>query len=103
MKLVHQVKWTKRAQLRFREQHDYITQENCREVALAWGRHILDATEPLGKFPFSGRVVPEIGRLDIREVIVEQHYRVIYKVRKTICDILTIRHTAFLIKSMRSL
>ena len=34
MTTVRQIKWTKRGQNRFREQQDYITADNCREVAI---------------------------------------------------------------------
>ena len=103
MTAVRQIKWTKRGQNRFREQQDYITNENCHEVALEWGRRVIDATRKLDKFPLSGRIVPEIGRHEIRELIIDGHFRIIYKVRRDFCDILPIRHTAFLIKSIRSL
>lgn len=103
MTSVRQVKWTKRAQNRLREQQDYITNDNCREVALDWGRRVIRATHDLDRFPFAGRIVPEIGRPEIREVIVDGHFRIIYKVRRGFCDILSIRHTAFLIKSIHSL
>ena len=103
MTAVRQIKWTKRGQNRFREQQDYITNENCHEVALEWGRRVIDATRKLDKFPLSGRIVPEIGRHEIRELIIDGHFRIIYKVRRDFCDILSISHTAFLIKSIRSL
>lgn len=103
MTTVRQIKWTKRGQNRFREQQDHISADNCREVALAWGRRILDAVRDLDRFPFSGRMVPDIGRPEIRELIADRHFRVIYKVRREFCDILSVRHTALLIKSMHSL
>lgn len=103
MTAVRQIKWTRRGQERFREQQDYITNDNCHEVALEWGRRVIDATRNLDRFPLSGRIVPEIGRPEIRELIIDGHFRIIYKVRRDFCDILSIRHTAFLIKSIRSL
>lgn len=103
MSTIRKIKWTKRAQNRFREQQDYIAADNCHEVALTWGRRILDVVRDLDRFPLSGRIAPEIGRPEIRELIVDRHFRVIYKVRREFCDILSVRHTAFLIKSMKSL
>ncbi len=38
---------------------------------------LMKAVDRLAELPLSGRVVPEAGRNDIREVIV-QHYRIIY-------------------------
>ena len=43
----------------------------------------------LARFPFSGRVVPEINNLNIRE-IVQNRYRVLYEVRDDALIILTI-------------
>ena len=46
----------------------------------------------LSEFPNSGRIVPEIGREDIREVIV-QSYRIIYRVLQNAeVEILTVHH-----------
>ena len=97
------VKWTKRGRQRFREQLTYITNENCREVAAEWALRVIRTTRTLKEFPLSGRIVPEIARPEIREHIVDKHFRVIYKVRPHFCDILSIRHTAFNITSIRSL
>lgn len=103
MKPLRPIKWTARAKRRFCEHQDYIATDSSREVATAWGLRILKATETLAEFPLAGRIVPEIGRGDIRELIVAEHFRVIYKVRRDACDILSVRHTAFCIRSARSL
>ena len=97
------VKWTKRGRKRFHEQLIYISNNNCRDEAARWALRVIRVTRTLNDFPLSGRIVPEISRAEIREHIVDGHFRVIYKVRPHFCDILSIRHTAFLIKSMRSL
>ncbi len=54
---------------------------------------VFAATERLDEFPRSGRVVPEIGQDDIREVIV-QNYRIIYRVVFDAAEILTVHHGA---------
>ena len=54
---------------------------------------VFRGTDRLARFPRSGRVVPEIGREDIREVIV-QSYRVIYRLLSDEVEILTIHHGA---------
>jgi len=54
---------------------------------------IFHSTDRLSQFPRSGRIVPELGRDDIREVIV-QNYRVIYRLRPDEVEILTIHHGA---------
>ena len=52
---------------------------------------LVAATERLADFPCSGRVVPELGREDIREVLVWQ-YRIIHRVEKERVVILTVVH-----------
>ena len=55
---------------------------------------VFDATDRLIEFPLSGRVVPEIGRSELREIFVS-NYRVIYRVLPTSdVEILTIHHGA---------
>ena len=42
-------------------------------------------------FPESGRHVPEAGQLEVREVI-ERPYRLLYRVRPTVIEVLAIVH-----------
>ncbi len=51
------------------------------------------AVDQLMRFPRSGRIVPEVGLPDIRELLV-QNYRVVYLLRADDIEILTIRHGA---------
>ena len=50
-------------------------------VAVQWAEKIFNSVERLSDFPNSGRIVPEISRNEIRE-IVQGNYRVIYKVKE---------------------
>ena len=99
------ITWTKRAQRRFRDRQDWIEQVSCsHEIAADWGRRITAAAQQIADFPRSGRIVPEINREDIRELIVEHTTRVIYKVKRASCDILSVRRTCEHIgPSLRSL
>jgi len=47
----------------------------------------------LAAFPRSGRIVPERRQDDIREIIV-QRYRVIYRLRGELVEIVTVHHGA---------
>ena len=47
-----------------------------------WYKGIVEAVEQAARFPLSGRVVPELMRLDVREVIVGS-FRVIYRVTES--------------------
>lgn len=51
-------------------------------AAEKWIEGIFDSVDRLIDFPQSGRVVPEIKRNDIRE-IVQGSYRVVYKIQET--------------------
>ena len=62
-------------------------------AAEKWIEKIFDSVNRLSEFPQSGRVVPEIKRNEIRE-IVQGSYRVIYKIQET-------QILVFLVKSYR--
>lgn len=50
-------------------------------VAVQWAEKIFNSVELLSKHPESGRVVAEINRKEIRELVQGSH-RVIYKVKQ---------------------
>ena len=54
-------------------------------------QRILARAPPLAAFPDSGRMVPEVGRPEIREVI-EGPYRVIYRHIADRVDVLAVVH-----------
>jgi len=54
-------------------------------------QRILHRGKQLESFPESGRVVPEVGKPDTREII-EQPYRVIYRVTETRVEIVAVVH-----------
>lgn len=56
-------------------------------------QRIFASVDRLTMFPYSGRVVPEFGREEIREVIVGS-YRVIHLVENDVVFVLTIQHAA---------
>ncbi len=53
---------------------------------------LFSAVERLAQFPESGREVPEFQRPGLREIIY-RGYRVIYRKRRSIIEILTVRHS----------
>lgn len=62
--------------------------------------NILQAIERLELFPESDRIVPEINEPSIRELLYG-NYRIIYRVRETLVEILTIYHSARLLDLRR--
>jgi len=59
--------------------------------AAAVVKAILDITRKLSRFPFAGRVVPEMDDDNIREMFVYS-YRVIYRIRGRIITVASIVH-----------
>jgi|ERR1044072_4368632 plasmid stabilization system protein ParE len=55
----------------------YISIDDSNE-ALRFGGFLIQHTESLGQFPERGRVVPEFGDENVREIIVRA-YRIIYR------------------------
>lgn len=71
---------------------DFIARDSPRNAS-AFAGNVVRATERLAVFPRSGRVIPEKGRDDFREVIV-QSYRVFYQLVDDTVLILAIHHGA---------
>jgi plasmid stabilization system protein ParE len=83
--------WSPLALERVNEIDDYIA-ENSVEAARVWLIDVFGAVESLKEFPESGRVVPEVKRPNIREIIFK-NYRVIYRVERNQVAVLTVRHS----------
>ncbi len=60
-------------------------------AAAKWIDGLFDAVAKLRTFPQKGRMVPEVGRVEIREVLYSR-YRVIYRLEEKRLFILTVRH-----------
>jgi plasmid stabilization system protein ParE len=69
--------WSERARCDLLEIGDFIARDRP-QAAAAWVGKILDSAQRTALFPSSGRVVPEIDRSDIREVILD-NYRFVYQ------------------------
>lgn len=62
-------------------------------------RRLIAAVDRLELFPKSGRVVPELDRPSLREVIARP-YRIVYRVRRGKVEIATIAHGARLVRGV---
>jgi plasmid stabilization system protein ParE len=67
------------------------------EAALRWLDGLFEVTDRLERFPESGRVVPEIGLPEFREVVYRNAYRVVYRLDEARVSILTVRNFAQLL------
>ncbi|HYO76007.1 MAG TPA: type II toxin-antitoxin system RelE/ParE family toxin [Thermoanaerobaculia bacterium] len=61
------------------------------DAALRWLDGLFDATDRLEHFPDSGRVVPEIGLPEYREIVYGKSHRVVYRRDRRGVSILTVR------------
>ena len=57
---------------------EYIARDSVDQAALLSAR-LFEATDRLQEFPFSGRVIPEIGNQACREIIYRS-YRIMYRI-----------------------
>jgi toxin ParE1/3/4 len=60
-------------------------------AALDWLDGLFESTDRLERFPDSGRIVPEIGLPEYREIVYGRSHRVIYRREKEAISILTVR------------
>ncbi len=82
--------WSPLAIERMSEIGQYIAQDNP-TAAEKWIQTIFEKVGQLEFMPEGGRVVPEIGRKDFRELLYG-NYRIIYKVGDEQVSVLTVRH-----------
>ena len=68
----------------------FISEENP-TAAAEWARGLFDSVRPLAHFPEMGRVVAEVGRSEIREIMF-RGYRVVYRVAPRRVEVLSVRH-----------
>lgn len=84
------VVWTRPARDDLREIRGYIAQDSERYARVVVGR-LVTAVRRLRDYPLSGRVVPELNRPTVREVI-EGAYRIVYRVTPDAVQILAVVH-----------
>jgi plasmid stabilization system protein ParE len=82
--------WSPLAIERLTEAAAFIARDD-RAAAERWALQVFERVERLAAFPESGRIVPELGRQDIRELIYGA-YRIIYRCSADSILILTVRH-----------
>jgi toxin ParE1/3/4 len=91
-----EISWTPKARADLDAACEYIARDSPR-LAASFASRIETAVERLASFPHSGRVVPELERPDVRELIVYS-YRIVYRLRGEDVEILTVHHGARLLR-----
>ena len=86
------IKWTLQAADDLESITNFIAKDSF-HFACLFAVDILNAIERLIKFPQSGRIVLEFKNPTIRELILG-NYRIVYRYKKDIVEILTIYHSA---------
>ena len=83
-----QIIWTREALDRLTDIEDYISKDSPVR-AIKFVNYLIDQGETLKDHPKIGRIVPEVGNENIRELIAKKH-RIIYRVSETRVEILTV-------------
>lgn len=86
----HEVLWTGVALRDLEDIRAYVRQDDP-VAARRLASNIRQRVFLLQKYPFSGRMVPELSKKDIREVIVPP-YRIVYRVLKRKIIVLRVWH-----------
>lgn len=84
--------WTRPALADVQEIRAYIARDSPRYGQIV-AEQLFAAVDRLREHPLSGRVVPELGQPTLREVI-ESPYRIVYRVRSDVLEVLTVVHAA---------
>lgn len=84
------VLWTKPAFLDLQSIKEYIARDSV-YYSEKFMMDIIKATERLSQFPKSGRVVPEIGEENTREIIYCS-YRIMFQIRQNVIYITQLTH-----------
>ena len=94
-----EVRWTPQAAGDLEAIADFIAHDSPHYASL-FVMNVLEAAEALRPFPRSGRVVPELGDPEIREILLGD-YRIVYRLRREAIEILTVHHGARLLNPDR--
>ena len=82
------VRWTEQAVADVRSIREFIERDSPRYGRLVAER-LVEATDRLARFARSGRMVPEAGRDNLRELIVGD-YRIVYRLEADAAILLTV-------------
>lgn len=88
--------WSPLAIERAHEAAKYIARDKP-EASRSWLEGVFEAVDRLEQFPESGRMVPEIGLPEYREIVYRRSHRIVYYVDKSTVRILTVRNLARLL------
>ncbi|MCP4137741.1 MAG: type II toxin-antitoxin system RelE/ParE family toxin [bacterium] len=96
--MVKQIKWSPKAVNHFESICEYIAKDS-ELYATIFANKIYSIIVSIPDFPLSGRKVPEYNDENLREKIYE-NYRIVYRVKAEIIEIVAICHGARLLKNV---
>lgn len=82
------IQWTDRALQDLADIEDYIGLDNP-DAAVRWVDKLVEAAQRAALLPQAGRIVPEKGQAEVREVLLKT-YRIVYLVLEDRIDVLTV-------------
>jgi addiction module RelE/StbE family toxin len=94
---VAEIRWTLQAVSDLESITDFIAKDSP-QYARLFAIDVLTAVRRLSEFSRSGRMVPELKIPSIREIILG-NYRIVYRLRGPVVEILTVYHGAKLLNS----
>jgi plasmid stabilization system protein ParE len=94
-----QVIWTRSAMRHLREIDDYLSQRSPEHAAKVLCQ-LRDAPKLLATSPRLGRVVPDYGREDVRELVTVKPYRIVYLLQEDTCRVLAVVHSRRLLQNV---
>jgi toxin ParE1/3/4 len=80
--------WTENAVQDLVAIKDFISQDSL-DRAKAWALELYSQGESLSQFSSRGRIVPEFGREDLRELLIDS-YRLVYRIKAERVEIVTV-------------
>ena len=87
--------WSPKATVDLEESCEYISRDS-EHYAKLFAQKIVALVETIAEFPMAGRIVPEYQRDNLRERIF-QNYRIVYRVKPEVVEIVAIVHGARLL------
>jgi len=90
-----EIKWTVQSLDDVEAIANYIARDSTYYAQL-FATKVFDSVKRIEIFPESGRVVPEINNQWIREILLG-NYRIIYRIKSDLVEILTVYHSARLL------
>ena len=90
--------WSPGAAFDLEETCHYISRDS-EHYAKLFASRVISLVETIAEFPMAGRIVPEYQQDNLRERIF-QNYRIVYRVRPEVVEIVAIVHGARLLSEL---